>query len=69
MRDDIAWITELRDSRRGAIVALDGGDEAVRALVEALRGAGASVERWSVGATTGQDALRDLVAGLRSRYD
>src|ERR1019366_1274253 len=53
VRADIAWLTELRDSRRGALLSIEPGDPgATRGILEALRGRGAQAERLTLGTTT-----------------
>jgi hypothetical protein len=64
-REDVAWLTEFRDSRRGAVLAIDRGTEATRALVSAL---GQRPERIAVGPTTPSHELPRLLEHLHGRY-
>jgi hypothetical protein len=69
VRADIAWLTELRDSRRGALLSIEPGDPgATRGILEALRGRGAQAERLTLGTTTPHHHLESLAHAARHRH-
>ncbi len=69
VRADVAWITELRDSTRGALISVEPDNPAAtRGLVEALRQGNAHAERLTIGPTTAQDDLAELARATRRRH-
>ncbi len=69
VRNDIAWMTELRDSRRGALLCLDTREpHASAAMMQTLRSSGVGAERLVLGATTRGEDLQPLVNTVRERH-
>jgi hypothetical protein len=69
MRNDIAWMTALRDSRRGALLCLDAGEpHASAAMMHALRLRRVGAECLVLGATTRGEDLQALASAVRERH-
>jgi hypothetical protein len=69
VRDDIQWMTQLRDSRRGALLYLDAADpHASAAMMKALRSRRVGAERLALGATTRGEDLQALASAVLERH-